>query len=205
MSKKPGRPPHPEELKRFSVTLTKDQIDHGKSAAGGMSSLVRDLIDAHRFELPTVDVVQAVLAAAQRVGVVSGETEIDRPLAERVVSSLRGEGSDSAGSIGEWYVTDHAIESACQLLGFDDADDDHWDYVARLLEGLASVAKFKQHDAPTGHEVWRVGQAHKRLRMLVSREDRPEGDLPQVIDVWASHAGWKRPRRPMRLPIPGDG
>lgn len=181
--------------------LIKEQIEHGKSAAGGLSALVRDLIDAHRFELPTVHVVQAVLGAAQRVGVVSREATIDRSLAERVASALRGEGTASAGPIGEWYVTDHAIESACRILGFNAEDDEHWDYVARLLQGLAGIAKFKQQDAPTGHEVWRVGQGHKRLRMLVSREARPEGDLPQVIDVWPSHAGWKRPRQPLWLPI----
>ena len=207
---KTGRPRHPEDLKGVRITLTQPQIDHGKSVPGGLSALARDLLDAHRTETPTSDTVLRVLRAAVAAGVVDERADLEVSV-ELVLEHLGRAGptpepdpEPEPGGIEAWYVTDHAIESACDILGFDPDDEEHWDYVARLVEGLAQVAKLKGPDRETDGEVWQVGQPHKRLRMLVSRAERPEGPLPQVLDVWRPHARWRRPREPMWLPIPGE-
>lgn len=70
--------------------MTQDQIDHGKDSAGGLSALIRDLVDAHMFESPTPDVVLDVLVAAQRDGLIPSGATIDRDAAERI-SALMGE------------------------------------------------------------------------------------------------------------------
>lgn len=43
-----------------------------------------------------------------------------------------------------------------------------------------------------GLQEWRTGRAHGRLRLLVSTEDRPEGELDQVVQVLPSHGGRRR-------------
>lgn len=101
--------------------------------------------------------------------------------------------------IETWVVTDEAVDDAARILGFDEDDEEHWDYVARLVEALARVSAFKESD-PDGHEVWRTGQQHRRLRMVVSREN----STPTVIAVRRPHATWAYPSEPLWLPIPGE-
>lgn len=70
----PGRPRHHEELIKVRLTLTDAQITYGKNLPGGLSALVRDLIDARREEAPTAEEVRRVLDTALPMLLESDET-----------------------------------------------------------------------------------------------------------------------------------
>lgn len=101
-----------------------------------------------------------------------------------------------------WYITEKAITEAAYLLGFPtnlhDADES-WAYLEDLLGGLSWVAT-RRREYDEGVDLYRVGAAHKELQLLVST-DHTRG-LPKLITVLKPHARWRRPRSPLRLPVP---
>ena len=101
----------------------------------------------------------------------------------------------------KWYVTDAAIEDAARLLGYgDDPDDDEWDYLAQLLEGLSLVARGRKRLSPDLHSC-RAGEAHHGFQFRVASPPN-NGAQPRLIGVDAPSAAWTVPRTPLRLPIP---
>lgn len=89
-----------------------------------------------------------------------------------------------------WYLSAKAVReyAAIRRLRLDDGGP-LWAAAERALSEVCDAAQ-RAHRADgsryyhdDGCEVWHVGRAHGRLRLVVSTARRPEGDLPQLVAV----------------------
>jgi len=88
-----------------------------------------------------------------------------------------------------WYISAHAVRAYCRLEGLDGERDDHF---ARAEDELMAIAEQLALKTPTRQNNGLLryrGPKRKRYTYLVSDlAKRPEGDLPQLVDVRPEHA-----------------
>lgn len=88
---------------------------------------------------------------------------------------------------GPWYLSARAVREYHRIATgrVDDPDDDQFDAAAEALQEAVGRAR-KVRVQHNGLELWRL-TGSPRLRLLVSTEHRPEGDLPQLVRVLPEH------------------
>lgn len=93
---------------------------------------------------------------------------------------------------GRWYISARAVREYAAIAGLPSDDNDFPARERELLELCATAHLVRRQQ--NGLEQWRSGRP-LRLRLMVSPAARPEGPLPQLVSVLASHATEPR-RRP---------
>lgn len=94
------------------------------------------------------------------------------------------------GASGPWYITDAAVEKYLAIAGRADTTAAR-DRAAVELERMA-IATVESERVPRHigqHTLRYRGPSPQRLQLIVSTEVRPEGPLPQLVDVWSEHGG----------------
>lgn len=86
-----------------------------------------------------------------------------------------------------WYVSAHAVRRYQELGGapgrsFDDASDELIERCAEVWQRYQGDPALRPEVSRTGAYVYR-GPGPMRLRVVVSMEQRAEGEKPQVVDV----------------------
>lgn len=102
---------------------------------------------------------------------------------------------------GPWYITDAAVAALLRLAGRPPTGP-NLDWAAVELERMAvetmASDRVPQH---TNQRIMRYrgprrpGTGYDRAQLIVSTEVRPEGPLPQLVDVVPEHAGLTRGRK----------
>ncbi len=88
---------------------------------------------------------------------------------------------------GPWYISARAVREYHQIAtgSASQPDDDQFDAAAQALGEATRSAHFVRTQR-NGLQLWRLS-GEPRLRLLISTEPRPEGNLPQLVRVLPEH------------------
>ncbi len=93
-----------------------------------------------------------------------------------------------------WYITAHAVRRYLAIVGRADDDGPEFDRAEEELMQVAidTVGSGRQPRRLGSGLLQYRGPKPRRLMMVVSDAERPEGPLPQLVDVGLAHAGMRR-------------